>query len=405
VWRTEGKIRTLATKDISGAVFFIAMAEVKHERVVRAKTTVWLRTKKFFVSKLSGTSGGRTMMRNALGGSGSQVLNVIMEIVRRYSDKKLATSMEKDVFKIVSKVYLVIQSGALEEEVLNSMREPNYLFAASLMDQLDKRFDKRNPDLVGEFMTRAVHSLRRQMTAHIKEESLQRLDRVLDYCTTQGFLHFFLADEENYADCGVVRRILARMMLQRQSQLDTAMQNLRNLHKNLGIKLRILEPVLRCASTEQFLAQGDSATYFWDWVLSTKDAPTAWALGFHVAVLELKALKDYRVVPIRINALASKYILNPSSSSYLGQLFPSETAAIVQVLEEADMCGEVYPANVLNALDKKIQASLAGLFTEFQMSLDYRNFVREVTQLRKMLDITREDLALVEDGGTGAGAV
>ena len=331
-----------------------------------------------------------------------------MALVEKHSDKKVATALDKDIFKIVSKIYLVIQSNIVPDTELHDMREPNYMCAASLMEELNKPVSGRNPAIVEVLVSKAVDKLRVCMSRFIKEESLQRLDRIKVYATNNNFLKYILTDESNDGDMGVLRRLLSQVMLQRDSQLHTATQNVQNLRRNTLAKMRVLEPLVSCTNVHEYLEHGDASIYFCDWVFTVQKPVVAHCLTFHLGLHDVRLVKQRENRRTRIAALAEKYIRNQTSSSHLGGWKPTLDDLIARTnasLYEADAEGRDYSEMLLDPIDEFISRELENMFPEFKQSKQWRRFEVEVEQLRKLLVITTENLALSTTGPGEGSAV
>lgn len=357
-------------------------------------------------------------MRASLGSSGSQLMSIFLNLIRHHSEKDNANALEKDIFKVVSKLGLVINSE-MSDEVITELKEPNYVVAVCIMEQLDKPLQQRKMGLLKDMTIRAFANVKRIMQSYVKGESLARLHRILEYFTSGGFLDFVFMREENEADCSLIRHMLSRLMLSRGNQVAAAQQHLRNLVKNLTAKLRSLEPLTtgKGLSLSHFMAQGEALNFFCDYLTDKDEASggtdtrghetrtSVHALSCYMGLAELRQLRHPQVIPIRASALFEKYCGDENRPSFLGRRYPGAVAACRSHAATTGACSiETFiGTSIETSLESALTKDMESQFSAFcGRSTQWQAFIREVAQIKRLLELSRDDLELAhsESGGT-----
>ena len=144
----------------------------------------WLfRAKKFLVSRMSYSGGGRYLMSQALGFQERKLVDLMFKLITRYSGKGTSDLIRKYFYNIMGKVWVLVEQGtALIEERIAPLREPNFLFASYFLDQL------RTKDPMSR-NTMAVQQLLKEATSHLigllpilfKEETVNKAINIIEH--------------------------------------------------------------------------------------------------------------------------------------------------------------------------------------------------------------------------------
>ena len=170
------------------------MSELKAGEDVKVPPAVrsggwYFQAKKFVVSKLSYTSGGRFVMSKALGVQERKIVDLIFSLITKFSGKSTSNLLRKYFFNIMGKLYLIYEQGiVLLEERLAPLREPNYLFASYFLEQLSiPDAGNRNIPALQLLLAEATSRMIGLLPLLFKEETVNRSIRIIEYFWTLSF--------------------------------------------------------------------------------------------------------------------------------------------------------------------------------------------------------------------------
>eukprot|EP01083_Nonionella_stella_P089070 248510_1 len=159
------------------------------------------RMKKNLASKMAGSKAGRSVIINALGEEGAEIVATLKSIVGKFDGHKASKEFKQNVFKFALKAQIMNQEERIKSdpEKEHDIIKSGVVFLYALRDVCGpKSSSAGNPDLdeiVAAFNTMREHVLA-FMSPHMREENTKVLDSLIGIICDRKFVEAVLCDPE-----------------------------------------------------------------------------------------------------------------------------------------------------------------------------------------------------------------
>lgn len=135
------------------------------------------KAKKYVVSKLSETKGGRSFILKHFGHAGVEIVEALKSSASEFKDAKTAKSLKLDLLKLVTKAVLLSKKTTLGEA-----REPTLACIQGIQEFLD------GGPIPRERLVKAHDALLALLKKHVREHNWRRLTRLMEFYGSEEFL-------------------------------------------------------------------------------------------------------------------------------------------------------------------------------------------------------------------------
>jgi hypothetical protein len=352
----------------------------------------FLRMKKFVAAKMSGTRGGRAVIRSFLGTEGHQLMMISIDLMQRFTTQEKVDEIQTHFYKIVSKIGILIREGVVSEESLDTMRTPNGIFAAAIMNQLAMPSDARDVTMCIKLLRDAIDKMIVELHQFIKDKGVSRILVMLEFFSSEGFFNFLLKDPSNEKPCDMILALVGTLLDEGRGSPQVVL-GLKATKRKLQIKLNSLRYILNNSSAEAFLhSSNQGLMIFWDWILSRDSTQEPNLLGFYMACTDMQDIAFADVQAVRCRGLLNKYVVVGSPSRLD---FGEEHAGLLEAVEEQllELDESEYHTGLLSGVVSTALSQLEALFPLFKESEEYLQLIREYEHAEKVMHmIDSEDL-------------
>lgn len=200
-----------------------------------------LKMKKFFASKAMGTKAGRKVVVGFLGEEGDLVLTSLKKAAAKFSNKDTATTLKKDMLKLVLKAKLCFDEKLIAKETIKAAREPLTRFLdvafVALSQPVDTQIDIQ-PLLQHINLSRDV--LVDMMRPHIQQKNLEKLQNLFNFYSNADFVRALLMDPTYLDERNVIKENITAIHDEVQSRGDSSFANpLKNCAVNACPKMQL----------------------------------------------------------------------------------------------------------------------------------------------------------------------
>ena len=298
------------------------MSEFSSSSSTSAKSYgVFYKFKKYVVSKLSKSKGGRALIRNALGSEGHTLMKILLDLMRKYSDEAIVNELQKKFYNLVAKIHLLMKDQRISPEDIELMKAPNSVFAIYVYEEILKPINERNSGTAADLLNEASKIAIKVLLPHSNEKNMNKITDIITYFTSGGFLNFLMRDSSNDYACSIARESLSRLLHHGGSLYIDSSQSVRYTRIRLCNRLRALKPMLSTeASLEYMLRYGESSSLFCEWLQllpppSNKQLVNK--LNCYIAYDKLQAITSPHVKVFRSEDFRRKYFMNPKSVFFI----------------------------------------------------------------------------------------
>lgn len=232
----------------------------------------YFKAKKFVVSKLSYTSGGRFVMSKALGAQERKIVDLIFSLVTKFSGKSTSDLLRKYFFNIMGKLYLIYEQGTvLLEESLAPLKEPNYLFASYFLEQLTiPDVGARNIPALQLLLAEATSRMIGLLPLLFKEETVNKSIRIIEYFLDSKFLEFVMKDPQNDSERDLLNVAVSYILNgSTQSPDGHRVHSSVVLRNRLRSRKREIQDLVTNPTLINFLRSEEGSVLIWDWAIES----------------------------------------------------------------------------------------------------------------------------------------
>jgi|EP00505_MAST-04D_sp_SCG-Rhode-Island_P003039 hypothetical protein len=380
--------------------------------------SAFLRAKKKIVSTFSSTSTGKKTIIRFLGDEGGKAFDVLLKLVEDFDGIEVRKEMEANILKLVSKAGLIYTEKLLDEKKTKQRLERPVARLIELLMQstlavtsteLINRADQSSPgrqnrrtsltsaetrdvalrrelsrrgssfnasavperNLVNKLMD-SIHTcvvlFKALATGLMQEKNRQKISSLEKIFGRKTFLNFVIDSPVNEKERAILHGAFEFVhTVARFQPSDEALEEERELHR-----LRY-EQVKDQLTITEFLSSPNYQHYLQSYLVSEHPMTYADSIGFYNAVSGYKEISNSSMFNSRAPGILRRYLVRGRTG-----VGDDELAKIKAAVDEKKANRRTF-----NAAAEEVFQLLQGLFQDFQSSIYYTHFLKDIFHIHQ----------------------
>lgn len=352
-----------------------------------------LRAKKFMASKLSDSAAGRKVIIKFLGPAGDRMLTALDSAIVKHSGRAVAKTMRLHIFKLATKIGVLMQNQTLLEEHMEPAREPSQNMVEALLAVLEAPVESRDyADLVQKVMVMhdAVYAI---ISPHMKEANAKRLTELLNFLSSTSFLDAFTRGADYETERDEILKNVKRLSrpIETEAPATTEFQK-----ERLQQRRNLLAQLLASPQFDDYLRYEDTGKAVREWLVQ-QNAEFTNHINFLHAVGDFKQINARNLLSARATTIYDKHFSSTASAPL--PIADDVVSAIQNHFDEDTIRKDMFDA-ALQRINEILKAAFESGFRESEQYMDLQHELEMIdfklqTQFQVAIE-GAEDLNLAE---------
>jgi len=325
-----------------------------------------LRAKKFMASKLSDSAAGRKVVIKFLGPAGDRMLTALDSAIVKHSGRAVAKTMRLHIFKLATKIGVLLQNQNLTEQQLEPAREPSVAAVDALIAVLEAPIESRDfGDLVQKVMTMhdALYAI---ICPHMKESNAKRLTELLNFLSSTSFLDAFTRGADYESERDEILKNVKRLSrpIETEAPATTEFQK-----ERLQARRNLLAQLLASPQFDDYMRYEDTGKAVREWLVQ-QNAEFSNHINFLHSVNDFKQITARNLLAARATTIYDKHF---SSAASAPLPVPAEMVTAIQTHFDEDTIRKDMFDGALRVVTDILKSTFDAGFRDSEQYMDLQH--------------------------------
>jgi len=154
------------------------------------------RIQKFFAAKAVGTVQGRNLIKGLLGEHGEKLVSIMHDCSLQLSDKEKAALLEESLFKVTTKVVILLHTNKIKFSEFTPLFLPTRSFLLSLIDACEMTSFGYEAKTLTTYMDLISEGIQKILRPHVTGKSIERTKLLQSFWSNKDTLDKFMQQDK-----------------------------------------------------------------------------------------------------------------------------------------------------------------------------------------------------------------